>query len=472
MKKTTIYGLCLLIILGFSACSTPSKHETLEISSPASTTIEARNETPQSIRSVANLDSGITFHPKATFDLKDFKGRTYTFFMKNYVKPTLDLLSAKENGGGGGFTNIGAQGFLANAQRLDAKTLKSYKGAKWNREKRTYEGDLSDETVVKVYNTLKNIRPRSSVDTISYFNREDKGWPLKNDMSVAVKEAKVSAAPFDLATLYALTSGLGVKVKIDDYNYNYHVLYKTGKTNPSEEVMSGRSFASSPISKAQDATDPEYLRDLEKYLKSTPDSRAFYKAMILALANNDPSGWKNITAEGQKVLSDFLTVYTAEADRHLMVNLKDGIHPWEIDLAAVTVVSAFSIETGRVVVGGKALELNLGSWFAPSPNNRPGGPQRSGIGITRNDRKLLQKSIQKYELQTSQGKKLIAAIYDIIGNNENRDDVIQGVFEFLSQPKTPDSLGVKAENLADLFSEYIQVIRTDSRKILELIPQS
>ena len=51
---------------------------------------------------------------------------------------------------------------------------------------------------------------------------------------------------FDLATLYALTGGLGVKVKIDDKNYNYHVLYKTGKTKPNEEVMSGRSFASSP----------------------------------------------------------------------------------------------------------------------------------------------------------------------------------------------------------------------------------
>jgi len=233
--------------------------------------------------------------------------------------------------------------------------------------------------------------------------------------------------------------------------------------------MSGRSFATSPEHGAADATDPEYLRDLQKYLEQTNDQRPFYKAMMLTLANSDASTWRTLSPLGQSVLSDFLTVYTAEAVRHLMVYLQDGMHPWKIDLAAVTFVSTISQEIGKVVVEGALENGDLGRWFAPSPRNVPGGPQRSGIGITRRDRKILQRAIHNYEISTPEGRKVIEGIQAIIGTDHNNGDVIQGVFEFLSRKQTPERMGPKGAVLADLMADLAHLSRKDANKIAALI---
>lgn len=457
-KRHVIFSLILLALT--TACST---------SNVTNTSVNAPQVDTATTRTVANTSSGIAYPAAATFDLRAHVGKTYAHFLKTKVKPSLDKLSDTSNGGGGGFDNIGANAFLTQSEHLDNKTLRSYKGAKWNRTKKAYEGGLDDNEIAHVYNTLKKIKPRSTVDSLTYFQREDKTWYTKNDMSLALKEAKVNAAPFDLATLYALTGGIGVKVKLDDNNYNYHVLYKTGKTKPHEEVMSGRSFASSPSHGAADATDPEYLRDLRKYLLSAKDLKPFYRAIILALANNDTSGWATVSDLGQSVLSDFFTVYTAEADRHMMVNLQKGNHPWEIDLAAVTFISAVSTKTSKVVTDGVQKESDLNGWFAPSPNNKPDGPQRSGIGITRKDRQKLQRAIHEYEMGTPDGKRLITDIQAIVGV-KNKNDVIQDVFEFLSNPTTPESIGAKANTLADLMARFVEASHNDAEEIIKLIP--
>ena len=426
--------------------------------------------TTDSNRAIASKDRSIVYPAAATFDLRSNLGKTYVTFVKNKIKPTLDKLGDIANAGGGGFDNIGADAFLSQSSALDPKTLGGYKGKKWNRNTKAYEGGLSDDQVSSVFVSLKKIKPRSSVDSLTYFNRDDKAWATKNDMALALKEAHVNSAPFDLATLYALTGGIGAKVKIDDNNYNYHVLYKTGHTKPNEEVMSGRSFAQSPAHGASDASDPEYLRDLKKYMDTTPDLKPFYRSMILALASSDPSGWATLNDQGQSVLSDFFTVYTAELDRHLMVNLQDGNHPWEIDLAAVTCVSAVGAKINKVVTGGVLVDSDLGGWFAPSPNNKPDGPQRSGIGITRKDRQKLQRAIFNYEIGTPDGKQMIADIQAIIGTSTNKNDVIQGVFEFLSNKSTPESIGPKAEKLADLVAKFIEAASNDANEIAKFVP--
>lgn len=387
------------------------------------------------------------------------KGQTYITFLKQKLKPSLDSLS-------NGFPNIGSHAFRTQAEEnLSQKTFLKYKGAKWNRSTRSYGGALSDAQVESVYEALKKIRPTSTVDSLQYYDRADSNWSSKNDMAQALKAAGVNAAPFDLGTLYALTGGIGVKVKLDANNYNYHVLYKTGKTNPHQEVMSGRSFSSSPGRKAADATDPEYLRDLEAYLRSTRDVRPFIQTMILSIANSDTSGFRNLSDEGQAVLADFFTVYTAEAIRHLMVNLQDGVHPWEIDLAAVTFISPISVRMGKIVNGGVLKAESIGGWFAPSPNNKPDGPQRSGIGITRRDRKKLQAAIHRYEMGTPDGKKIISEIQAIIGKNGNDNDVIQGVFEYLSATYTPATMGANAQKLANLMAQFNQMITEDAAQI-------
>ncbi len=419
---------------------------------------------------------GIAYPANATFNLSDFRGNTYVSFLKANVKPALDRLSDANNGGGGGFDVVGSSAYVSGAANLDPTTLLKYKGAKWSSKTKSYVGALPDAEVTKVYESLKKVTLRqvgssktkvahSTVDQISYYDKDDKDWASKNDMAIAVKDAGVKGDAFDLATLYALTSGVGVKVKIDENNINYHVLYKTGKTKPSLEVMSGRSFATSPEHLASDASDPVFLKALENFLKSTADQKAFYKALILTLANSDSSTWSSVSPKGQSVLSDFLTVYTAESDRHLMVNLKDGIHPWEVDLAAVTFVSSVSAKLGKVVVGGALVDGNLGKWFAPSPNNVAGGPQRSGIGITRKDRQAFQRAIHAYEMSTAAGKKAIQNIQSIIGRNGNDNDVIQGVFEYLSSTSTPEKMGSSAETLANAMADFIALANQDAAKI-------
>jgi hypothetical protein len=447
----------VLIMLAFvGACSTQQTIHTVSTDS-------------ESNRQIASAGTGINYPAGASFRLSDIKGQTYITFLKNKLKPALDKYSDKKNGGGGGFENIGSANFRKGSEQLQAKTFSKYKGAKWNRNSRKYEGGLSDAQVELAYDTLKKIRPVSTTDSIQYFVREDKAWPTKNDMAVALKEAKINAAPFDLATLYCLTGGIGVKVKLDDNNYNYHVLYKTGKTDPHQEVMSGRSFSSSPGRGVADATDPEYLRDLNEYLSETRDQKPFYRTLIMSLASSDMSGLSQLSNLGQAVLADFYTVYTAEAVRHLMVDLQSGMHPWEIDLAAVTAVSSLSVKTGKIVTGGQLVDGDIGGWFAPSPNNKPDGPQRSGIGITRRDRKKLQAAIHKFEMGNKDGRELITKIQAIIGDKYSKNDVIQGVFEFLSNKYTPASMGANAAKLADLFAEFMEVAHGDAEEIHKLV---
>lgn len=444
----------VLILLAFvGACSTQPTQQVVS------------HENSDSNRQIAAVGTGINYPAGSSYRLSDVKGSTYIAFLKSKLKPSLDKLSDRKNGGGGGWENIGAVNYKKGSAFLDAKTLAKYKGAKWNRNSRTYEGALSDSVVETAYETLKKVRPVSTVDSIQYYVKEDKAWSTKNDMAVALKEARINAAPFDLATLYCLTGGIGVKVKLDDNNYNYHVLYKTGKTDPHKEVMSGRSFASSPGRAVADATDPEYLRDLQKYLSSTRDQKPFYRTLIQSLANSDMSGLSQLDNLGQAVLADFFTVYTAEAVRHLMVNLQDGMHPWEIDLAAVTAVSSLSVKTGKIVTAGKVVDGDIGGWFAPSPNNVAGGPQRSGIGITRRDRVKLQSAIHKFEMGTPDGRALIGKIQAIIGTKYNKNDVIQGVFEYLSSRETPSSMGANANKLADLFADFMEVAHGDAEEI-------
>lgn len=448
----------LLLLALVAACSTAPQQTAL-----------VSSDSNRDIASAAAVKE-IPYPADFTWDMKDLKGQTYITFLKKQLKPAMEKLDAKENGGGGGFKNEGSAAFLRGGAGVNPTNYVKYKGAKWNRASKSYEGDLSDEEVAKVYDKLAELYPKSSIYWLGYYDKNDKAWPTKNHMNQAMKAAKVTGGNnFDLGTLYALTSGIGTKVRIDKNNANYHVMYLTGKYNSSTQVMSGRSFASGPGRGAADATDPQYLDDLEKYLiESKADQKPFYRALILALADTDPTGWAKLSKLGQAVLSDFFTVYTAEAIRHLMVNLQVGKHPWEIDLAAVTLVSSVSQKLGKVVVDGQFQDGDIGQWFAPSPNNKPGGPQRSGIGITRRDRKIFQAAIHKYEATQADGKKVIAAIQKIIGTGY-KNDVIQGVFEYLSNVKTPATMGANAEKLADLVAEFIELANEDADEIAKLL---
>jgi len=66
---------------------------------------------------------------------------------------------------------------------------------------------------------------------------------------------------------------------------------------------------------------------------------------------------------------------------------------------------------------------------------------------------------------TPDGRELIGKIQAIIGTKYNKNDVIQGVFEYLSSKETPGSMGANADKLADLFAEFMEVAHGDAEEI-------
>jgi len=118
------------------------------------------------------------------------------------------------------------------------------------------------------------------------------------------------------ADMALLASGSGTLVTIDQANYFYNVGYQ--KPN----VKSGRSYAVASGRSLLDPSDRDYLTEMAAYLKptTTPDAGPFYRAMLRVLTNCNSSDYATLPASAQVTATDFLAIYTAELDRHVMVN--------------------------------------------------------------------------------------------------------------------------------------------------------
>jgi hypothetical protein len=258
---------------------------------------------------------------------------------------------------------------------------------------------------------------------------------------------------YGIAPFLSLASGAGVAIRIDADNVFYNIGYGTGAVLNDE--MTGRSFGHGPNHKALDASDAFYLDELEQYLKANPDSSNFYKALLKLLTNCDPSGYAALDGLGKTVATDFMAVYTAEADRHLMSNLK--MHPWENDLAEVTFISAYSVQSGLLYLSGKLQPGKLGGWWAKSATSN-----RSGIGETRHDRRALQSAIVAYE--RTKHPDLIQRIESLVGRRHD-GDVFRALTEHLNNFHTPASLGAKADQIVDAYAALLQEMRKDASDI-------
>ena len=267
---------------------------------------------------------------------------------------------------------------------------------------------------------------------------------------------------FGVAQVIAMGSGAGTLVRIDEENYYYNYGYKSGEE--ADDVKSGRSFGASPGHNANDASDVMFLNELEKYLDSTAEPRVFYTAMLRLLTQCDAWGYgrSRLSDEGQTVLTDFLAIYTAELDRHLMVELDPRRHPWENDLAEVTFVLAFGTAVGQVMLNGELVDGQAREWWAPSAVSN-----RSGIGITRQDRRRLQKAITVYEREHH--PELVAAIEAVIGSKK---DVFRGLMEYLNNVSTQPSVRANAAALTEAFVEFVLQVREDADAIAAGISDS
>jgi len=242
------------------------------------------------------------------------------------------------------------------------------------------------------------------------------------------------------------------------YYLNYG--YKPGSTDATElaeDVKSGRSFGASAGHKALDASDAYYLTELGNYLGKTKDPSSFYEALFNVLTESNGSDIEKLPADGQAVATDFVAIYTAELDRSLMSNLQQ--HPWENDLAEVTLLSAYGNAAGLVMKSGKLVKGTPKDYFAV-------GKAGSGIGETRADRQKLQRLVSQAEAKLNPG--LVANLEKIIGKPAD-GDLIHGIMQYLNNLHDQSSVAQQSADLTKVAVQFLQQLHDDAAKITPII---
>jgi hypothetical protein len=277
--------------------------------------------------------------------------------------------------------------------------------------------------------------------------------------SIAGVVIDASPRPSDVFTVgevLAMSSGAGTLVKLDGHNYFYNYGYKSGADD--NDLKSGRSFGASPGHKANDASDTFYLGELGKLLTSTNDPTSFYQALFDILTRSHVAGLASLSPLAQTVATDFVAIYTAESDRHIMAHLI--AHPWENDLAEVTMVSIWGTAVGKVMKDGHIVDGVPKDYWAMSPTT-----QRSGIGETRADRRRLQRLITSYERTAH--PELVANLQTITGAST---DAFRGVMEYLNDARflgDQDALRtIPGEQLTAATVAFLAQVRIDAADML------
>lgn len=385
---------------------------------------------------------------KSLVNVNDYKGTPFFEVMKNVIKPQLDKFAT--------------EGFVV----ADGKT---------------------------VIASLDNVDRKVSRDALSYTNNNQLS-ALADSLNAQGKitfydlPAKIKTGDrYGLTTYFALVSGGGVGVKFSDEVLAYNVNYGTGKVDKDE--MTGRSFgAAGTYHKAFDASDAAYLKSLEKIARpAIPDNGKeiinFSRAILDIITKSDGSSLSKLSNEGKAVASDFLAVYIAEQDRHLMANLKS--HHWDSALLEVTLLAAFHagqdkltliVEesqnkfkfTDKVTKQHKVTDTNpdltlrdagmIDYWqFSSNPENAG----RSGINITRQSFQKLESAITKFE--KANHPELVAAIEKIIGKSSfNTFDLVS---DFLINFNTQAAVKANASTLTDAYVKFLEQVRKDAKLI-------
>lgn len=394
---------------------------------------------------------------KTVVDLNQHQGKTFFELMRKEIKPKLDLYAEE------GFV-IGSSLDVANALENV-----SYKVAK-KALKGTTQKDL-EAIANKLHNTKEKITfydlPQKLVSTPGF----------KGDR-------------YGLTTFLALASSGGVAIKMTEDMYAYNVNYGTGEVDKDE--MTGRSFgAVGTYHKADDASDAAYLTALDKIARpevadNGKDITNFTKAALDIVVMSDPSRIKYLSKEAQAVLSDFVAVYTAEQDRHLMANLET--HHWDSALLEVTLLANFHAgqknftmmfekEQNVIEFTDTVPDQNLvrKDGFTGDPNRQagmvdywqfsknPANPNRSGINITRKAFTRLEYAISDY--MRKKHPALVKAVEDNISGVKMNGNVFDEVSDFLINFKTQVAVKTKGRGLVEAYVNFLSQVRVEAEEI-------
>ena len=401
------------------------------------------------------IPNGDKLNYSSMIDLNQFKGMSFLNLMQKTIKPAID--------------EFAVQGYLvADANTIDSALTSAVVGAKVCRAAAA-QGQLDE---------IKAIAQ----------NMHDSGKKF-NYLSITQGIDDFGGRPnqFKLAYFLGLVSGGGVAVKIDAKNYYYNVHYGDGKTKDDERT--GRSYGATPEHGADDVSDATYLETLQELMqKRTPTEIAkFYEVIINILTNVDTNGYSSLPEIAQTVGTDFLAVYTAEQDRHLMSNFDR--HPWDIALLEVTLLGAFHSgqEKIKVMFQGKLTDTTLKQasgcevrektqpaslvdYWQFSTNPDPESCRRSGINITKKEFRALGQFITEFE--RSKNPSLVAEVEKAIsaGKNLHTKNLFASFTSKLIDLKAPSKYANYKE-ISKAMVSFLMQVRLDANEITTFIEE-
>ena len=276
--------------------------------------------------------------------------------------------------------------------------------------------------------------------------------------------SEVNIALDTCATLALLASGSGTLVVINKDDYFYNVGYEK------PVVKSGRSYGATASRAILDASDRYYLTEMDLYLRpaTTSNIAPFYQALFSFLTKSEGSQVGGLDSAGQVVATDLLTIYTAELLRHLMVNLVVTKDPWEIDVAEVTLLTAYGAASGRVMKNGQLVAGTAADYYGL-------GASGSGIGETRADFMALAEKITTFENSAQGHPDLVQKIIDLTPIQDAGiltavdGDVFRRFLVFLNRPELESKVTSNADALSQAMTNLVLQIQVDQGNISKFI---
>ena len=378
-----------------------------------------------------------------TIDLSSFAGKTYLQAMQSTSNGIFDKTDADDSAT---VTIATADQIVADVNQFDAKVSQQIFGM--------FKNGQTDFHAVMANIQGKSFSPQNIRAGVQPFISSSNLKP----------NARPNIAVDASADLALLASGSGTLVIIDSANYFYNVEYQ--KPN----VKSGRSYGVAPGRSLLDPSDKDYLSEMAAYLKpvTTPDASPFFTAVLKVLTNCDSSGFAGLTSAGQVTATDFMTIYTAELDRHIMVNLVPATHPWEMDLAEVTFLTSYGAASGLVMKNGSLVPGTAVAYYGV-------GTAGSGIGETRKDFVKLAARITSFESQSNQHPTLVNAIVNLTPITDQailsavNGDVIRRFLVYINRPEFASDVQTHSSDLVNAMVAFLKQINVDNAQITQYI---
>ncbi len=436
--------LALALLLSNFLSLSPVFAESLQTS--CEQLFQAQDDRAKSLQATetATAPSSESLKFKTEVDLNQFTGISFLAMMKEQVKPRLDKYAED------GFTVASVEDVVAALDKVSSKVKsQALKAA----------GGL--ESLKKVVTALQG-------QNVNLYNLPEK-----------IAAAHIPGVNrYSLSTFLSLASGGGVALRLNETDVSYNVNYGIGRQ--AKDEMTGRSFGEGPEHLADDASDKSYLQSLQRYFSSeTLNTNEFYKSLLQILTNSDASGLKKVSPDGQSVMSDFLAIYVAEQDRHLMSDLSK--HAWDVALLEVTLLSAFHAGQSKFMVmfGGQLVDkvpkqapggeprtdlrdANMTDWWQFSSNPDPASKNRSGINVTKKDFRALGSVISDY--MRKEHADLVQNVERHFPQAKAGGNIFQKLSDFLINKNAPRSLS-NAEELATDFGAFLDMVRQEANNI-------